>query len=208
MESLRVSGHRYLVAGLLVLLAFISWSSIESLAQQRKADTLTLQSLAARVKYLEDEKEIHDLLIAYERTLDTRDYKAYAELFTKDGEWSGGLGTASGPQAIYDMLTRGLGGNRGNSAVPGAAGGARQPTIGWGSTYHIMSNFKVDIDGDTATASSRWTFITAARGPGINIAGRYEDVLAREDSRWKFKKRQALNEVTAPATGAAPATAR
>ena len=87
----------------------------------------------------------------------------------------------------------------------GAARGGRQATIGWGSTYHIMSNFKVDINGDTATASSRWTFISVARGPGINLAGRYEDVLEREDGKWKFKKRLALNEVSPPA--AAPATA-
>ena len=205
MQSLRASCHRYVVAGVLVLIAVISLSSIVSRAQQRKADALTLQSLAARVQHLEDEKEIQDLLIAYERTLDTRDFKAYSELFTKDGEWSGGMGTASGgPQAVYDLMTRSIGGNRG-----GAAGGTRPATIGWGSTYHIMSNFKVDIDGDTAKVSSRWTFITAARGPGINIAGRYEDVLAREDGRWKFKKRQAFNDVTAPAAGAAaPAAAR
>jgi hypothetical protein len=129
-------------------------------------------------------------------------------------------------------MTRGRGGNR-NAAAAGAAtgGGAaaggnanagaapaggqrggRQAVIGWGSTYHIMSNFKVDIKGDTATASSRWTFITAARGPGINLAGRYEDILEREDGKWKFKKRLALNEVTAPAAAnnaaAAPASAQ
>jgi hypothetical protein len=214
MDTLHVSRYRYIGVGTLWLLMGVGLMSIGSRAQQQKADKLTLQSLAARVKYLEDEKEIQDLLIAYERTLDTRDFKAYSELFTKDGEWSGGMGTASGgPQAIYDLMMRGIGGNRGNAANANASGSApaRQPTIGWGSTYHIMSNFKVDIDGDTAKASSRWTFITAARGPGINLAGRYEDILAREDGRWKFRKRVASNEVTAPANAAAagaPAAAR
>jgi hypothetical protein len=210
MEKLHASTDRYIVVGALGLLMIVGLMSIGSRAQQQKADKLTLQSLAARVKNLEDEKEIQDLLIAYERTLDTRDFKAYSELFTKDGEWSGGMGTATGgPQAVYDLMMRGIGGNRGNTA--NASAPARQATIGWGSTYHIMSNFKVDIDGDTAKASSRWTFITAARGPGINLAGRYEDVLAREDGRWKFRKRVASNEVTAPAggaTAAAPAAAR
>jgi ketosteroid isomerase-like protein len=50
-----------------------------------------------------------------------------------------------------------------------------------------MSNFKIDVSGDTATATSRWTFVSAARGPGIQVAGRYEDRLAREDGAWKFK---------------------
>jgi hypothetical protein len=212
MDTLRIPRHFYFIGAALVFLVLILSSAIVSRAQQQKSDKLTLQSLAARVKYLEDEKEIQDLLIAYERTLDTRDFKAYSELFTKDGEWSGGMGTATGgPQEIYNLMTRGRGGNGGNAATgTGAAAGARrQPTIGWGSTYHIMSNFKVDIDGDTAKASSRWTFITAARGPGINLAGRYEDTLAREDGRWKFKKRLALNEVSPPAAAAdAPAAAR
>ncbi|MEP7304901.1 MAG: nuclear transport factor 2 family protein [Acidobacteriota bacterium] len=69
----------------------------------------------------------------------------------------------------------------------------------------IMSNFKIDVKGDSATAWSRWTFVSGARGPGIQIAGRYEDTLVREDGAWKFKSRQAFNDVTAPA--AAPAAA-
>jgi hypothetical protein len=66
-----------------------------------------------------------------------------------------------------------------------------------------MSNFKIDVNGDTATATSRWTFVSAARGPGIQVAGRYEDRLAREDGVWKFKSRQAFNDVTAPAPASA-----
>jgi len=217
MKKLLAFDYRAVTAAALVLLACITVPPIVSHAQQQKSQQqkakLTLDSLAARVQYLEDEKEIQNLLIAYERTLDTRDFKAYSELFTRDGEWSGGMGTAKGgPQGVYELMTRGRGGNGRNAAAGGnappagaAAGGGRQATIGWGSTYHIMSNFKVDITGDTATASSRWTFITAARGPGINLAGRYEDTLEREDGRWKFKKRLALNEVSPPA--AAPAAA-
>lgn len=122
MKNQRGFGRFYAGAGMVVLLTSIALSSVVSRAQQRKADALTLQSLAARVQHLEDEKEIHDLLIAYERTLDTRDFKAYSELFTKDGEWSGGMGTATGgPQAVYDLMTRSIGGNRNNAAAPPAA---------------------------------------------------------------------------------------
>ena len=56
------------------------------------------------------------------------------------------------------------------------------------------------MNRDTATASSRWAaFVTAARGPGIQVAGRYEDTLVREDGVWKFKSRQAFNDLAAPA---------
>jgi hypothetical protein len=65
-----------------------------------------------------------------------------------------------------------------------------------------MSSFKIDVKGDTATASSRWAFVTAMRGPGIQVAGRYEDTFVREDGAWKIKSRQAFNDLTAPATAA------
>ena len=41
---------------------------------------------------------------------------------------------------------------------------------------------------------------------GIQVAGRYEDRLVREDGVWKFKSRQAFNDVTAPAPAAAPSS--
>ena len=160
--------------------------------QRRESDTV--EALAAKVKRFEDMQQITDLLNEYGRALDTRDFKAYAALFAKDGSWSGGLGTVTGgPQAIYDFMTSRIGG--------GGRGGT--PSIGFGSSYHIMSNFRIDVNGDTATATSRWTFVSAARGPGIQVAGRYEDRLVREDGVWKFKSRQAFNDVTAPAPASA-----
>jgi SnoaL-like domain len=66
-----------------------------------------------------------------------------------------------------------------------------------------MSSFKIDVHGDAATASSRWAFVTAARGPGIQVAGRYEDTLIREDGIWKIKSRQAFNDLAAPTTAQA-----
>jgi len=53
------------------------------------------KSLAARVQRLEDEDEIRMLLVNYGRSLDARDFAKYASLFAKDGEWSGGFGTAN-----------------------------------------------------------------------------------------------------------------
>ena len=65
-----------------------------------------------------------------------------------------------------------------------------------------MSSFKIDVNGDNATASSRWAFVTAARGPGIQVAGRYEDTFVREDGVWKIKSRQAFNDLAAPTASA------
>jgi SnoaL-like domain len=188
--------------------AVLVMSSALIAAQQSRHAAITIESLAARVKQMEDVQEISNVLIEYGRALDSRDFKAYSALFAKDGSWSGGMGTVTGgPQAIYDFMTSRIGGGapRGDSAgdKENNAANTGRPAGGFGTTYHIMSNFKVDVKGDNAIASSRWTFVSAARGPGIQVAGRYEDTFVRENGVWKFKSRQAFNDVTAPAAAAA-----
>ena len=137
-------------------------------------------SLAARLQRLEDMEEIRTLLLDYGRFLDARDLAAYSKLFSRDGEWIGGFGSVKGPAAILEFMQKNLGTdpNRGN-------------------TFHILSNFMIDVKGDTATATSRWTFVTpnADGKPVISQAGRYDDTLVREDGRWKFKRRVASNDI-------------
>jgi len=141
-------------------------------------------TVAARLQRLEDIEEIRILLLDYGRFLDARDLAAYSKLFAKDGEWVGGFGTGrGGPSGILSFMQQslGTGPNRGN-------------------TFHILSNFEIEVNGDTATARSRWTFVTpAADGkPTISQAGRYDDILIREDGHWRFKRRTASNDLPAP----------
>jgi uncharacterized protein (TIGR02246 family) len=65
---------------------------------------------------------------------------------------------------------------------------------------HILSNFEIVVNGDSATAWSRWTFITpgADGKPVISQAGRYDDALVRENGRWRFQRRVASNDIPAP----------
>jgi len=210
MKKLSVLNCPRLPGTLVVLIACLAVPSVPIHAQQ-STSAVTLEALAAKVKRMEDVQAITDVLIAYGRALDTRDFKWYSSLFAKDGSWSGGMGKVTGgPQAVYDFMTSQIGGGGQRNANGGGNAGAARPArpIGYGSTYHIMSNFKIDVNGDSATASSRWTFVSAARGPGIQIAGRYEDTLVREEGAWKFKSREAFNDVTAPATAPAPAAGR
>jgi hypothetical protein len=189
MKYQRLFSGRFAALAALGLVAALATPLIRVHAQAGRTARPTLEQLAAKVKYFEDKEEITNVLINYGRALDSGDFKTYASLFTKDGSWSGGTGSVTGgPQAIYDFMTKNLGGGR--------AGGTPRP-IGWRPSYHIMSSFKIDINGDTATASSRWAFVTAARGPGIQVAGRYEDTLVREDGVWKIKSRQAFNDLPA-----------
>jgi uncharacterized protein (TIGR02246 family) len=146
------------------------------------------ETLAARVQRLEDIEEIRTVLLDYGRYLDARDFSAYSHLFANDGEWVGGFGTVKGPAAIQAFMEKNIPGpNRGN-------------------TYHILSNFVIEVHGGTATAWSRWAFVTPGpdNKPVIAQGGRYDDTLVREDGRWKFKRRVASNDI--PAGGPAPAS--
>ncbi|HVG71656.1 MAG TPA: nuclear transport factor 2 family protein [Vicinamibacterales bacterium] len=140
-------------------------------------------SVESRLKQLEDKEQIAQALIDYGRHLDSRDLAAYAALFATDGEWVGGFGTVKGRANIQAFMEKslGTGPNRGGS-------------------YHIMSNFVVTVKGDTATAWSRWTFVTPGdRGATIAQAGRYDDTFVRENGVWKFRRRVASSDTAPPA---------
>lgn len=154
-----------------------------TIVPQAVSGTQNQASIAARLQRLEDMEEIRTLLLDYGRHLDSRDLAAYSKLFAKDGEWVGGFGSAKGPAGILAFMEKnlGTGPNRGNS-------------------FHILSNFVIEVKGDTATAWSRWTFVVpgADGKPAISQAGRYDDTFVREDGRWKFKRRAASNDTPAP----------
>ena len=66
--------------------------------------------------------------------------------------------------------------------------------------YHLLSNFVISVQGDTATAWSRWAFVVPGQqGAMIAQAGRYDDTLVRENGRWRFKRRVASNDTAPPA---------
>lgn len=132
-----------------------------------------------RVQRDEDIKAIERLLLDYGRTLDRRDFAAYAALFARDGEWKGGMGSFKGPANIQAAMEKAF---TGNADVP------------QGANFHVMSNFIIDVKGDHATADSMFVFYRVNDGrPEASIAGRYEDVLVREDGAWRFQSRNARN---------------
>jgi SnoaL-like domain len=138
-------------------------------------------STAARIQRLEDIEEIRTLLVDYGRFLDAHDLAGYSRLFARDGEWVGGFGSAKGPAAIQALMEKNLGATR---------------TSRLGSTYHLLTNFEIDVHGDNATAWSRWSFtVTADNKPSILYGGHYDDTLVREDGRWKFLRRIVATDI-------------
>jgi hypothetical protein len=144
------------------------------------AQTPKAPSLAARVQRMEDIEEIRTVLVNYGRFLDAHDFAAYGRLFAKNGEWIGGFGTVEGPSEIEAFMIKNIG-------TPGKPSG----------TYHLLTNFIIDVHGDNATAWSRWNFVTPAadKKPSIAQGGHYEDTLVRENGLWKFSRREAFVDI-------------
>lgn len=137
------------------------------------------ESLEARVQRIEDRTAIERLLMEYGRSLDNRDFATYSRLFASNGEWSGTLGTYRGPAAIQAAMEKSF-----SSATD----------IPKGANFHLLTNAIIDVDGDRATAESKWAFVTLEekKPPQIAFAGRYQDTLIRENGQWKFLRRVAL----------------
>jgi uncharacterized protein (TIGR02246 family) len=148
---------------------------------------LTLES---RLQRLEDMEEIRIVLTEYGRTLDARDFAAYSQLFAKDGEWVGGFGTVQGPAAIQAFMEKNVG------------------TVNKTHNFHLLTNFVIEVHGDTATAWSHWSFVvpTPDNKPVAAQSGRYDDTLIRENGHWKFERRTASNDI--PSGGPPPAPAK
>jgi uncharacterized protein (TIGR02246 family) len=143
-------------------------------------------ALAKQVRLLEDREEIRALIIEYARVLDKRDFEAYGKLFTRDGEWKGSFGVTRTPKGIQAMLEKTF---------------SELDLKIYENSFHIVSNDDIKINGDTATSTSRWTWVVAGADgkPTPRRAGHYVDTLQREDGKWKFKSREAVGDIISPA---------
>jgi uncharacterized protein (TIGR02246 family) len=141
--------------------------------------------LEARVRRLEDREEIHALLMAYRRALDEKDFKGYAELFASNGVFTAGDFRATGTGEILAML---------EGMVPEFLA-----PVG-GDDLHIVGNVDIEVGDDgTARATSTWLYLVRGEGdvPQLAKLGHYEDVLRREDGRWRFAHRHAPTVIPA-----------
>jgi hypothetical protein len=139
-------------------------------------------SLEQQLRRIQDRETIEELLITYGRFLDKQDLVGYSNLFAKDGVWEGGIGSAKGPKEIREML----------EAVFGRTARGQ-----YDNSYHIMSDIIIDVDGDTATSWSRWTWIVEGEDgkPVPQRSGHYEDKMVRESGEWKFQHRLTVTEL-------------
>jgi hypothetical protein len=145
------------------------------------------QSVLERLQRLEDKEAIYSVLQRFFEYQETRNRDAYANLFAPDGELILRVGhQKGGPDGI-----------RGNGR---SGGGARNETP-TEPNRHILSNVHIELDGDKATAVSRWTLLVPSEDdkplpPGLpprvfRVAGtgQYCDKLVRHEGEWKILQR-------------------
>jgi ketosteroid isomerase-like protein len=115
------------------------------------------------------EREIERLILDYAAHNDASDWDAVAAMFADNGR-------VSRPVAPDDFT-------HGRVAIL-AAFMARPPR----KTRHIVSNIRVDIDGNNATAYSQILLFT---GPDMTpLVGSYADVLVSTREGWRFVERR------------------
>jgi ketosteroid isomerase-like protein len=116
-----------------------------------------------------DERAIERLILDYAALLDAVDAEGLAACFAEDGR-------ANRPTAPDDFV-------EGRAALL-AAFKARPPR----QARHVFANIRVDLDGDSARASSQVLLFTAADKPPL--VGSYADKLVRTPEGWRFAERR------------------
>lgn len=123
---------------------------------------------------LDAERAVAALVYAYAERIDAGDLDGVADLLA-DAVWR----SASHPDGV-----------RGRDAVR-----ARYADVilydGIPATQHVVTNLVVDVQGDVATARSRYTVFQARPGLPLQpiVAGRYDDAFVHGPGGWRFAAR-------------------
>jgi hypothetical protein len=145
------------------------------------------RSAEARQQNLQSERQIRELLEDYGHRFDTLELVGYSQLFSAKGTWNGNFGgsyvTATGPAEVLAMMTRVLGKPQYD---PRKVAG-----------FHLMTNFLIRVEGEHATALSRWTYFIRDKDNRLtpSLAGHYEDKLGRAQGQWKFLERRVFKDI-------------
>ena len=133
-----------------------------------------LAALTTRLRTLEDREAIRAVIAAYGPAVDSGDSTGAADLWAADGQYDvGGMGVSAGHDAIRALFD----------------GDTHQQLIAGGAA-HILSPVRIDLAGDTATATG---YSCVFRWDGQDFgayrvaANRWE--LRREGDGWRVTRR-------------------
>lgn len=135
------------------------------------------------VAELLDRAQITDLLDDYARGIDARDFDLVSSLFTDDAQldYRSSGGPAASRNEVVDWL---------RASLPAVT-----------LTQHLLTNRRIRIDGDTATATTELfnplLFDGDAGTTLLLLGGRYDDHLHRLPAGWRIARRVHITTWTA-----------
>jgi hypothetical protein len=135
---------------------------------------MSSSTVETRLRKLEDLEEIKALRYKYSygaNIIDGKsgDLKAFAALFAKDGIFDVGMGVATGPAEIEQMM--------------------RALTTQWKCAMHYMLNPVIDLDGDKAAGklTGLFAFVSNENPRPIWLCNIYSDTYVRTAAGWRFQ---------------------
>ncbi len=139
------------------------------------------------IEEIGDRQEIRRLVDEYAIAVDTRDAERFASLFATDGSLLVVEPDEDEPSLVYS----------GHEELRTVV----ELVSAFAVTYHVMTNHVVDLDGDTATASTYGLTHHLGEDPEGGLRDtlmllRYDDVLRRVDGRWLFERRRIVRQWT------------
>ncbi|MBL7488185.1 nuclear transport factor 2 family protein [Frankia sp. AgB1.9] len=165
-------------------------SETSDLSAKLTALAATVADLTARVRELEDDRAIRDLLAQYGYTADTCKDEEFVELYTEDGRIKVAASAkaraafGSGEWVLYETKD----GVRDFITHPK---GHHSPAL-YGKSMHLQGNNLVtDIQGDEAVARGYQVAIVADdQGTRVLSAGNNQWQLRKVDGRWLIRERR------------------
>jgi hypothetical protein len=126
---------------------------------------------------LAEEKEaIREVMSEYCFCLDGDRFGEMAALFTADGVWDTAFGKGVGRDGIEALVRK---------MRAGRPAGEHHRGV------HLVTNFVIKIDDDSAHVLSNWVVAqNSLAGPIVSAAGGYEDDMVKKDGAWLFRKRK------------------
>ena len=122
---------------------------------------------------MSDEQDIQRVLVRYATAIDTRNWESLRSCFTQDARCDyGDVGRWSSAAELCEFMDA--------------------AHVGFGRTNHMLSNFEIDVHGDSAHSRAYVHAVLALlEDPKtwFDVVGTYEDVLTRTSRGWRITKR-------------------
>lgn len=152
---------------------------------------LRIKRLENRVQEIADREAIRELRYRYHECINEGRNEQIPSLFTEDGEIDfGHLGTAKGTKELTTWFTALM-------ARPSSTGQA--PSHVYSFVKQFIHNHIVRLHGENSAEGMSYLLATPVhKGESYVIACRYDDLYAKENGQWKFKRMALLTYFMVP----------